>query len=198
MTDPKQRFREILVEWLKELVPYGDFDKYVRKVRETYNVNTDERHANSVTYIFCTDTHTFNVYAHADYIGAGASSRKVRAGEDWTRGNDLPDGPFVYDTWKRIKDAIIRYEMVKLDIRPSAPVPDTPPRTPSRRLGCDSSTNPNCHCTCLHVTHPVKVHNEGCPERPSCGNTLCHVEHTPMESLTRHDTRCPEYGPGWA
>ena len=33
---------------------------------------------------------------------------------------------------------------------------------------------------------------------PSCGESLCRVEHTPMEDITRHDTRCPESGPGWA
>lgn len=33
--------------------------------------------------------------------------------------------------------------------------------------------------------------------KPSCGNSLCRTEETPMETVTRHDTRCPEYGPGW-
>jgi hypothetical protein len=34
--------------------------------------------------------------------------------------------------------------------------------------------------------------------KPSCGNPLCRTEETPMETLTRHDPRCPDYGPGWA
>ena len=55
-----------------------------------------------------------------------------------------------------------------------------------------------CPCTCLHTTHPVANHAEGCPERPFCGNPLCKVEQTPMETLTHHDSRCPESGPGWA
>jgi hypothetical protein len=38
----------------------------------------------------------------------------MRAGEDWVRGNDLPDGPFSKETWDRIIYAIVRYELVKL------------------------------------------------------------------------------------
>ena len=40
--------------------------------------------------------------------------RKPRAGEDWTRGNDLPDGPYSYETWIKIKNAIIKKELVKI------------------------------------------------------------------------------------
>lgn len=32
----------------------------------------------------------------------------------------------------------------------------------------------------------------------SCGNGLCHTELVNDEPTTRHDTRCPDYGPGWA
>ena len=41
-------------------------------------------------------------------------SKKLRAGEDWNRGNDLPDGPFEIDTWNNILKGIIRYELVLL------------------------------------------------------------------------------------
>ena len=36
------------------------------------------------------------------YLGCITDSRKPRAGEDWTRGNDLPDGDFSKDTFNRI------------------------------------------------------------------------------------------------
>ena len=48
------------------------------------------------------------------YLGCQVSTRKFRAGEDWLRGNDLPDGPFSRATWERILNAIIRYEIVEL------------------------------------------------------------------------------------
>jgi hypothetical protein len=48
------------------------------------------------------------------YLGATVSTRKPRAGEDWTRGNDLADGPYSKDTWEKIKNDIIGYELVKV------------------------------------------------------------------------------------
>jgi hypothetical protein len=47
-------------------------------------------------------------------LGCGASTRKPRSGEDWTRRNDLPDGPFNEKTWRNILGAIVGYELVKI------------------------------------------------------------------------------------
>ena len=48
------------------------------------------------------------------YLGCIASTRKPRAGEDWTRGNDLADGALTRETWEKIKNDIIAYELVKI------------------------------------------------------------------------------------
>lgn len=48
------------------------------------------------------------------YLGCIASSRKPRAGEDWTRGNDLADGKLSIETWNNILSDIISYELVKV------------------------------------------------------------------------------------
>ena len=48
------------------------------------------------------------------YLGCTAQSRKPRAGEDWTRGNDLPDGPFCKETFDAIVRAIVKYEAVRV------------------------------------------------------------------------------------
>jgi len=53
-------------------------------------------------------------FIRENYLGCVVSSRKPRAGEDWTRGNDLSDGPYTYETWTKIKNAIIKYELVKI------------------------------------------------------------------------------------
>jgi len=50
----------------------------------------------------------------ASYLGCQVNNRKSRAGEDWIRGSDLPDGYFSKETWNRIKNFIIRYEMKAL------------------------------------------------------------------------------------
>lgn len=44
------------------------------------------------------------------YLGCIAASRKSRPGEDWTRGNDLPDGNLSEKTWYQILAGIVRYE----------------------------------------------------------------------------------------
>lgn len=44
------------------------------------------------------------------YLACGAQSRKPRVGETWCRGNDLADGRFSEETWRRILCDIVRYE----------------------------------------------------------------------------------------
>ena len=69
-------------------------------------------------YIY-TETNKFAIYARYtgdtgeddSYLGCVAQSRKSRPGEDWFRGNDLPDGPLTEKTWNAILKAIIRYEL---------------------------------------------------------------------------------------
>lgn len=54
------------------------------------------------------------------YLGCVTQSRKYRPGETWFRGNDLADGPFNEETWRRILADIISYELqdvVKTDAR---------------------------------------------------------------------------------
>ena len=48
------------------------------------------------------------------YLGCIVMTRKSRAGEEWKRGNDLTDGNYSENTWQRIKDDIIAYELVKV------------------------------------------------------------------------------------
>jgi hypothetical protein len=46
----------------------------------------------------------------ASYLGASSVSRLQRPGETWNRGNDLPDGRFSAETWRKILAGIVRYE----------------------------------------------------------------------------------------
>lgn len=69
-----------------------------------------------INFKLYTENHVYSISAHwkentAQYLGCIASTRKFRAGEDWTRGSDLPDGHFCRETWEKIKDRIIKYEM---------------------------------------------------------------------------------------
>lgn len=122
-----QRFRTELVDWLKEIVPFNRIDQYTRKTREGYKDDLNAgRHDNHISYIICTDSHRYSISATPWYLGCIASATFYRPGEDWTRGNDLPDGPFNYETWLNIKNAILRYELVKLVETRVGAVPETP------------------------------------------------------------------------
>ena len=51
------------------------------------------------------------------YLGCIATARKPRAGEDWHRGSDLPDGELYGGTFDKIIEAIAAYELVKVHFR---------------------------------------------------------------------------------
>jgi len=48
----------------------------------------------------------------SSYLGCFAHCRYPLLGEHWRRGNDLADGPLTRETWERIKNDIISYELV--------------------------------------------------------------------------------------
>jgi hypothetical protein len=58
--------------------------------------------------------YSINFRPSRDYLGAGFSCRKTLPGENWHRGNDLPDGPANGSTMKKIIYSIISNELVKL------------------------------------------------------------------------------------
>lgn len=78
-------------------------DKYrVKELDNGYRITISTARNNY--YIRCTE----------DYLGCIAESRVARAGENWLRGNDLPDGKFTQSTFGSIIRAIALYEMVPL------------------------------------------------------------------------------------
>ena len=71
--------------------------------------------------VLATTGHGYSIsFAEGRYLGCTAGSRIARPGENWLRGNDLPDGPFSRETFDKIIMAIVGYELVILD---PAPVP---------------------------------------------------------------------------
>jgi hypothetical protein len=113
-----------LMGWFKEITRYPhDTHKFIQVVEHEgigNPTNPDENCERVVVYIY-TDSHCYSIVAidnfeRDGYLGCQASTRKPNAGEDWVRGNDLPDGPFNRETWQKIKDAIIGYELVELSV----------------------------------------------------------------------------------
>lgn len=100
--------------WLNNLIYPGKYDDFV-EVIEYYKNDEQE----DLRICFYTEEHQYIIRARDvknedGYLACGVVCRKARPGEDWIRGNDLPDGPFNEDTWNNILKGIIRYEMVKL------------------------------------------------------------------------------------
>ena len=73
-----------------------------------------ERHIYHITAIPASVMLTRNTDSYAGYLGMTVSSRKSRAGEDWTRGSDLADGSYSDRTWQCVMADIISYELVRL------------------------------------------------------------------------------------
>jgi hypothetical protein len=105
---------EQLDQWLKELVFPGKVEDFIQEMGGSGDKKEQLREI-----CFYTDENYYFIHASErhdgkSYIGCQVSARKERAGEDWIRGNDLPDGPFNKETWNRIINAIVNYELVKL------------------------------------------------------------------------------------
>ena len=124
-----QEFAEV-VSWIQEICR-GNVDMYV--------LCDHKEKDNRASFLLFTKEHRYRIAARPNgfrsetvengkvtgasnepsYLGCTAQSRKPRAGEDWTRGNDLPDGEYSYSTWNRIKHGILAYELVKIVNKPS-------------------------------------------------------------------------------
>ncbi len=79
---------------------------------------------------FYTNDHIYSIFAklpgskprekdqkeYLGYLGCVVSTRKARTGEYWNRGNDLADGPYNFDTWTKIMEDIIGYELQRIKI----------------------------------------------------------------------------------
>jgi len=61
--------------------------------------------------VFATTKNNYFVAFKDTYLGLTVSSRVARPGETWLRGNDLPDGEFSKDTFDRMMDAVLTYEL---------------------------------------------------------------------------------------
>ena len=104
-----------LEKWLRDICRWGIYEEFVNWLEESNC--PDEYKGKVVIYTHDNEYYiTFinNKKDNKTYMGCTVSKRKPIAGETWTRGNDLPDGDFSLDTWNKIKDSIIAYELVKI------------------------------------------------------------------------------------
>lgn len=114
--------------WIESLCRYGH--EPLRYVQWDQRQSTDGETTKMWARVF-TDRYSYSISAGPNYLGCIMSARKARAGETWTRGSDLPDGKFSEETWQKIVLAIVSYELVELEGKPTPKemadeVPDQP------------------------------------------------------------------------
>jgi len=103
--------KEQLIEWMNDMKHgYRDFNMYMEVKDKGWIKIVMFTHVNKYTIMVRPSVSNFR----CAYLGATASSRTSRAGESWTRGNDLTDGKFCRETWIKILGDIVGYELVKI------------------------------------------------------------------------------------
>jgi hypothetical protein len=109
---------EELKGWFNEISRYCGVDEFLDIV-EDEGEGDGKSYEHRLRVKLYTNDHVYTIVAHErdkdeGYLGCVSSTRKPRAGEDWTRGNDLADGHLNKETWDKIKNDIIAYELVPI------------------------------------------------------------------------------------
>jgi len=112
--------------WLKEIVRYGNVDSQVLiywVLNNRSNITEEDKEKARFNCVFYTDTHKYSITGYEPtemnpngYLGCTSSTRKSRVGEDWHRGNDLPDGSYSRKTFDKIVRGIVAYELKSLQL----------------------------------------------------------------------------------
>jgi len=111
----KKSKQKLLDAWVAKLVFPGKVESFIQE-KKAYD---SELHGSYREFCFYTEDNKYSITAidrqdDDGYLGCGVTCRKSRPGEEYTRGNDLRDGPFTEETWNSITLAIVNYELVKL------------------------------------------------------------------------------------
>lgn len=118
--------KEQFYEWIKEIT-HGKIHEYTQLIQgenspdgwfETLKIYT-HNYSYQITAEYYNNIETLKKHS---YLGCIMSCRTPRAGEDWLRGRDMPDGPLSQETWDRIKNAIINHELVKVAKKMRSPI----------------------------------------------------------------------------
>ncbi len=128
--------RKLLTEWLSNIKTWWPetgqkWDDYILSEEEyrdylfpPHSGNEEQRAkfglcGDHLHVVLFTNDHRYHISAgipddkgKVGYLGCTASTRKPRAGETWTRGNDLPNGPLTEETFNAIIRKIVGYELV--------------------------------------------------------------------------------------
>lgn len=132
-----------LYEWVKSITQYGNYADFIA-VEHDPSGKDSHPSMRTVRIKFWTQEHWYGIRARLPnnsigYLGCVVSSRKPRTGEDWTRGNDLPDGSYCEKTWRKIVNAILAYELSPISISQESIVVEETSTNPFQEFDFDKS-----------------------------------------------------------
>lgn len=124
--------RAALIEWLNEIKTWSpaseqDWNDYILTDEEWIDYkwplgrpNVWTKTPGKLHVVLFTTNNEYHITVGDTYIGGMVTARMKRAGENWNRGNDIPDGDFSKKTWDMIMRFIVRYELVaKTKVKPT-------------------------------------------------------------------------------
>lgn len=104
-------------QWIdRDFRRFAPIETHVQNIEPPDRVSRGPQQAMSVRVFTDTNQYTIHAIERPDgtgYLGCTSSCRKPRAGETWTRGRDLHDGPLTERDWFRILADIVSYELVR-------------------------------------------------------------------------------------
>jgi len=105
---------DLLNKWITKLVFPGKVKDFIKEIK---NFEYEECFYKELS--FYTSEYKYKIYAidrpeNDGHLSCQVTARKSRAGEDWIRGNELIEGSFTKNTWNKILNSIINYELIEL------------------------------------------------------------------------------------
>lgn len=102
---------ETVTDWMREAGLWLENRSYQEDNPQIFIDHYEDQH---IAVDLWTAEHHYAIYVRPskNYMGCIMYCRTQRAGENWLRMSDLPDGPFNKDTWDAIMRAIVRTSLV--------------------------------------------------------------------------------------
>ena len=112
----EEQYNRVTAKHFVEKVPiFAEFLGYRKIGLYKVAIFESKEVENLFLLLLYTEKHEYRIHVTPTYIGAGSSCRFHRPLEDWTRGNDLSDGPCTPETLNDILLDILSDELIAIE-----------------------------------------------------------------------------------